>query len=314
MKWNQTEVSSSRVYRRIDPKPKGGASVFQRAPTVNSLAIERLHSGTRQPEGIDSQWITDRMRFSRRPPLILLVLFMVASPRSEADAGQALVRSRPETTPYRYQVQEGCHLKEVSLRLYGTSRHWMDIARWNDIQGPRFVLRRGQWLLLKKSPTLSPEEGEQRVLDLWRKRFGLDSRTPRDLPRTGTRPSEPPTVVREKFEKEEEVLQLRAAAEGLGPSREEIRSEESRSERFQKAQAWFKGGNFAGALGEFHALRIEDASKPEFWLREIATLISLGRTGEARSLARKFADERPELSTIPFIVRLISDAPEDGTP
>ena len=254
------------------------------------------------------------MRLTTRLSLAPLAILVLASPRLEADAGRALANPPMGTSPDRYQVEEGCHLKEVSLRLYGDTRHWREIARWNNITGPRFTLRRGQVLQLKKTRALSPEEGERRVLDHWRKHFGLSRAEPRSLPVPPALPIEPPEVVREKFEKAEEVERLRAAAEGLGPSVEEIRSEKNRDARFQTAQTLFKAGKLAEALREFHALRLEDSTKPEYWLREIASLISLARRNEARMLAQEFADAKPELRGIPFIARLLAETSEGGAP
>jgi|GEM_PF-5971278 len=258
----------------------------------------------------------------------VLVGFSISPVRADGRAESGRTAGSPALN--RYQVQEGCHLKEVSLRLYGTPAlrhsgstalrlygtpaHWQDIARWNQIPPPRYSLRRGQWLKLEKARILSNEEGERRVLAYWRKHFGLDIGLPRELPRAPLPPPEPPEVVHAKFEKEEQVQLVRAAEEGLGPSVEELKSEKSRDERFQTAQALFKDGKLAEALLEFHALRLEDPKRPEYWLREIASMISLGRRSEAKALARDFASEKPELSGIPFIAKLLAAPARDGTP
>jgi hypothetical protein len=63
-------------------------------------------------------------------------------------------------------------LGEISIFLYGTTKMAKEIAQWNQLQRTDH-LRIGQKLLLKKTPTLTEDEGKSQLLAMWRKRFGL---------------------------------------------------------------------------------------------------------------------------------------------
>jgi len=61
-------------------------------------------------------------------------------------------------------------LTELALRLYGDASLWKEIAQWNNIQAP-FLIEAQQKLVLKKKPTLTPAQGDERVLQMWRRRL-----------------------------------------------------------------------------------------------------------------------------------------------
>jgi hypothetical protein len=119
--------------------------------------------------------------------------------------------------------------------------------------------------------------------------------------------------VHQQFEEKLELQQEAAAQEGLGPSLEDLRTERSRDERFAAAQQAFKEARYEAALDSFKQLRIEDPSRPEYWLREMASLVSLSRRQEARRLATELVGEMPALQSLPFVSRLLAET-EAGSP
>ncbi|MBL7714375.1 MAG: LysM peptidoglycan-binding domain-containing protein [Bdellovibrionales bacterium] len=79
----------------------------------------------------------------------------------------------PQESPPSYQVlEDGESLRLISLRLYGHSKRWQDIAARNGLQDP-YLIRTGQVLLLPDSPTIEKRDGDLLVLNFWRKKLGL---------------------------------------------------------------------------------------------------------------------------------------------
>lgn len=72
-----------------------------------------------------------------------------------------------------YKIDDRVCLSEISVMLYGKASKWKDIARWNHLKNPHKVLM-GQTLRLEEPSTLTVEQGQKALLQMWRKRFGLD--------------------------------------------------------------------------------------------------------------------------------------------
>lgn len=78
-----------------------------------------------------------------------------------------------QDSPPSYTVQDdGETLALVSLRLYGDTKHWQEIADRNGLKAP-FKIQMGQVLLLATAPTQNPKDGDRIVLNFWRKKLGL---------------------------------------------------------------------------------------------------------------------------------------------
>ena len=211
----------------------------------------------------------------------------------------------------RYVVREGCNLREVSLRLYGTTRYWRQIASWNGIRGPRFGLKRGQVLSLRLKPKLSPEQGAQVVLEFWRERLNALSPEAEPIVEKSSVAVPPPEEIRKTFESQMDQLQVEAAATGVGPSLEEVKQEKSRDAQFAEAQELFKIGRFEDARKIYAGLREQEPARPEYWLREMACLMALQKRSEARALVIEFKDQVPELKGLPFLQKILSSAESD---
>lgn len=76
-----------------------------------------------------------------------------------------------------YVVEQYDTLSEISIKLYGTSRRWREIARWNGLEDPHKI-RSGKRLLLEEAPTVEPEVGNVLLVEMWRHRFGVDIERP----------------------------------------------------------------------------------------------------------------------------------------
>ena len=71
---------------------------------------------------------------------------------------------------WNYTVQQNETLAEVSTRLYGTTRRWPELAKWNSLSKP-YRLQTGQKLVLRRAPKLSPAKGRAAVEAMWRKQI-----------------------------------------------------------------------------------------------------------------------------------------------
>lgn len=82
---------------------------------------------------------------------------------------KTIARETLKTTPYKFQTSADTHsLTLASLYLYGSTRHWIRIAKWNHIKPP-YQIRKNQTLTLYMRPTLTQKEGDLRLLHYWRK-------------------------------------------------------------------------------------------------------------------------------------------------
>jgi hypothetical protein len=150
-----------------------------------------------------------------------------------------------------------------------------------------------------------PEQGAQRVLDFWRERLKTLSPDSESKGSEDLAPAPPPEQVRMAFASRYDQIQSEAAATGVGPSLDEIQNGKSRDVRFAEAQELFKRGHFEKARDIFADLRSQDSGRPQFWLREMACLMSLQKFAEARRLALEFKDRVPELKGLPFLGKIL---------
>src|SRR4051794_30682870 len=80
------------------------------------------------------------------------------------DSGSVLAAEGPHADKHwTYKVHRDETLGEISTRLYGTTKRWRRIAKWNQLEKP-FAIHRGQKLILLEPPTLSKKEGDEKVL------------------------------------------------------------------------------------------------------------------------------------------------------
>lgn len=100
-----------------------------------------------------------------------VTLEKVAAPLEKATT--ETVTTVTATGAYETQVEDsGETLSLISMRLYGTSKRWQEIAEANDLQAP-YPVRVGQILKLTTAPTLDVFEGRIEILKHYRKKFGL---------------------------------------------------------------------------------------------------------------------------------------------
>ncbi len=122
---------------------------------------------------------------------------------------------------YTVKEGDGLGLSFISLRLYGSNKYWLEIAKINNIKKPYSVYK-GQLLKLNRASTLKPEESEKLVLSFWRKRLKVEIvGSKHGIKRTQIAN----TNANEKTKKEEELLEKSAVYEN-----EEIYTEEMQEE------------------------------------------------------------------------------------
>ena len=77
---------------------------------------------------------------------------------------------QPTPQGFIYRIRANETLSEISVRLFGTTQMWRKIARWNHMEAP-YVIRAGKDVKIKKAPTISLAQGDERLRMMWRKRF-----------------------------------------------------------------------------------------------------------------------------------------------
>jgi hypothetical protein len=164
-------------------------------------------------------------------------------------------------------------LSEVGLFLYGESRMGREIANWNGIPRP-FHIRLGQILVLRVPPALTPNEGSQRLLKMWRKRFGLSEELPHAQARQGC------TVA----SNDEDTL-------------------------IEKGQIASRENRHEDALGCFRAVRQSHPRYLPAWFLELRELKILKREPEATELAIRLLESRPELKELEPLRSYLKKAP-----
>jgi len=223
-----------------------------------------------------------------------------------------------------YTIDSVPSLSEIALRLYGSSGAWREIAEWNGLKPP-YRLRRGQKLILKRSPTLTPAQGNQLVLEMWRRR--LAERAGVQASRAQTTEAEPARGVEDI--KREKTIQKQMIAALSAPTSAEAPAAPTPVPRAPWVAAAFvsvspseplRTTTPAGALEQgrrdLAAGKVEDALRSlrqakalepgmlEARLMEIQALVRLGRFDEARVAGKDLVKRWPELSQLPALVRL----------
>jgi hypothetical protein len=80
------------------------------------------------------------------------------------------VAARPSRSPHREQVflvnDSGLNLSFLSTIVYGTSKKWREIAKWNHLKRP-YHIHLGQRLVLKNAPVFKDEVVKLKLRNLW---------------------------------------------------------------------------------------------------------------------------------------------------
>ncbi|HLE00093.1 MAG TPA: hypothetical protein VJB59_07530 [Bdellovibrionota bacterium] len=194
-------------------------------------------------------------------------------------------------------------LCEIGIVLYGRCSMFKEIANWNGIARP-YHIRIGQRLLLKKKPTLMPQEGAARLLASWRKRFGLDGEKVQPSPGSyAALLSKAPQVKLETRPETsaEDIPKIIVTQETV----KAVTIEQS----FESAKQAFENKDFERALKEFRAIR---GTHPKFlpsWMYELRTLQVLKRDQEARATAALLIVEHPGVRALPIVRAYVNGQP-----
>lgn len=199
-----------------------------------------------------------------------------------------------------FTVDDHLSLSEISVLLYGTTRRWKELAETNSLQAP-YPVHLGQRLKLKTPPSISLEEGRDRLLKMWRTRFGLH-----DEPVAPAQPdfqtlSESPAEsqrVNQRFEEEQKLATAAAPEKSV-----ELDAEAA----LREGQSALQHGLLPEARDLLERARTLDPASVEAWIAEMRALELLRKNDEARSIARDFAARFPDLAELPLVKRLNPD-------
>ncbi|MBL7715792.1 MAG: LysM peptidoglycan-binding domain-containing protein [Bdellovibrionales bacterium] len=100
--------------------------------------------------------------------------------KRQEERAETVIEKKAETpapvlsdAQYETKVEDaGETLSLISMRLYGTSKRWKEIAETNGMQPP-YAVKVGQVLRLTSAPTLDEFQGRIEILKHYRKKFGL---------------------------------------------------------------------------------------------------------------------------------------------
>lgn len=166
-----------------------------------------------------------------------------------------------------YVVQKHDILGYISLRHYGTSRKWKKIARWNNIENPRFI-RPGQKLHLWEAPTISLAEGLRLVAAAKEKRRQVKS------------------------------LAQNEDKHGITPA---PRTEERTKNSAQVANATYGKGNYSKASVLFAEERKKNPERVTAWLYELSSLKLSGNSEKFLELKKDFLKRFPNLAQLELL-------------
>lgn len=200
----------------------------------------------------------------------------------------AVAQARPSAEAEAVaRVESGESLKLVSIRLYGTTRKWLELAKLNGLKPP-YVVWKGQRLrVLPGVPILPRSVGDAKVLEMWRQRTGA-----------GIRSSTAPAAV-ERFEEAKSAWLGAVPAPQArvdGPSDEEL----SADLEFERGKALFDQGDHAAALRHFAKSILIDRVSPQAWFYAIRALKVLNRGKERRAIIADFLSDHPQFSGLPM--------------
>jgi len=182
-----------------------------------------------------------------------------------------------------YRVQKGEGLGRVSLRLYGTTRRWKEIAELNELAGPHFALREGQSLRLPAPPTLSERQGRDKMVAYWLKRdpwrSGIDESSIATEPAPATRS---PALSTEK------------AGRYLASQRM------NHQKYFQRGRELMDAGNYDEALKYFAQSRREKEDYLPAWFYALRTHQLKKDEKGWEALQKSLVEKYPHLRSLPI--------------
>ena len=206
----------------------------------------------------------------------LLIALFLCAPAQANEQKTAVFHLITEDTP---------SLGLVSVYCYGSTRYWRKIAAWNHLPPP-FRLKPGQKLWLKKAPTLTPEQGEKKLLAMWRKRLGLPSL--------------------DEIAAKEMAVKKKAAQAEYTHALKEAQNEEQEDEPdspeacVARGQKEFDAKQYDAAIADFEKARDADPDTLAAWFYEIRTLRILKKDQEAKAISIQLLKNHPELQNLPM--------------
>ncbi|MEN9723831.1 MAG: hypothetical protein RJB38_1817, partial [Pseudomonadota bacterium] len=252
-------------------------------------------------------------RFKSRWALVALLPALMGTAPSQKTR---VSNSRPSPS-WTYRIDgEILTLGEISLFLYGTQKKSGQIARWNELTS-KDRIRMGQVLSLKMAPTLTPDQGRQAVLQMWRKRLGL-SPTQQETPPTPAlapidtgplgieftpvlsippapiAPPPPPILKKAEFQSATQAL-IKNQAQAI------LTQETTPEKILSRGKSLLKANRTAEALSAFQQVRTQDPQIMTAWFLEFQSLKALKKTEKLKESVELFLKHHPQMADTPVI-------------
>lgn len=233
--------------------------------------------------------------------------------------------SQKKSNRWSTRVLDGESLGQISMRLYGTTKKWKKIAEWNQLSPP-YRIKVNQLLVLEVQPALSEQAGNDALLQMWRKRFGLVEQAPLvAVPATPVLPQVPQKVqaLVEEAKKEDRTLEVKEQIQSIQDTskmdEEQIKQVETQVEKLEEEEYQAKGfyelgqkhmqsKQYEKAFQSFRKSRTLDPDLLAPWFYEIKALRLMSRDDEAKEVVVELLDHRPELKELP----VLQGAPQGG--
>lgn len=250
-----------------------------------------------------------RKQRNSQVPISAAILIALLCTQWPAATG-AFAQATPVNQSY-VVTEETRTLCDVGIFLYGDCSAYQKIAKWNGLKPP-YLIRIGQKLTLLSAPTLTPNQGQAKLLEVWQLRMG--TRKP------GAEPLAEPKIPLEKQSYEDLVAQMpqpsrQALAETLkkegsfseyspevaGKLKAETRVTLAEDE-MAEGELLFQQGKYSAALAAFQRARTTSPKLLPAWCYELQSRQKLEqKKEEIDPFISLFLKEHPYVKGLPFI-------------
>lgn len=174
---------------------------------------------------------------------------------------------------YKYRVSKSIPtLGEISRSVYGTTKRWKEIAKWNNLRPPYYV-RTGQILRLQEAPKLTMAEGKVELNKMWNQRYGIE------VDHSPAAAYAPPETLVKSYHK---PVTQNPKAEAL----------------FLRGKKLYDEGKFKEAAEFFKESRINNREMISAWIFEIQSWKQVGDSVKEARAKSRFMRLHPSMSEI----------------
>ncbi len=196
-----------------------------------------------------------------------------------------------------YTVEPHLSLGEIAVKLYGKYKMWSKIAEWNGLAAP-YTIKPGQKLVLNKKRRYDDKRGDRALVKMWLRRFAIKEG---DI-QVGPHAKSPVEIAKEKKLRED----FQSAMKEIQKEEEKEDSPEVRAKKLlAEGETAFKEKRYGDALSQFRKSKNLDNKPMVTWFYEIRTLRLMKNDDEAKTIAKSFVNNHPELKDIPLFQSLL---------